>query len=212
MAFLPSIRHAVRAGVQRSSSLRHAWSSPVSVRHFASVPDKVDFSTDVNLQKARTWDEGLQSNFSTTSMKELFGGKKVVVFGLPGAFTGVCSAQHVPSYLKRADELKSKGVDKIVCVAVNDPYCMKGWAKSLNAEDKIEFYGDFDARFNKMLGLDMDLSSGLLGHRSKRYSMLVDDGKIKVLNVEEVPSNFKVSDADTILKSLWMCCRGEGGG
>lgn len=162
----------------------------------------VTAAPDVKLQKARTWDEGVNSQFSTTPLSDLFGGKKVVIFGLPGAFTGVCSAQHVPSYLTNADKFKEKGVDSIVCVAVNDPYVMNGWAEKLQAKEAIEFYGDFDGQFHKSLELDLDLSAALLGHRSQRWSALVVDGKIKALNVEKVPSEFKVSGAETILEQI----------
>ncbi|PIA30816.1 hypothetical protein AQUCO_05400131v1 [Aquilegia coerulea] len=140
-------------------------------RSFASVSvgtDLVSSAPDVSLQKARTWDEGVSSKFSTTSLKDIFKGKKVVIFGLPGAFTGVCSAQHVPSYQKNIDKFKSKGVDSVICVSVNDPYTMNGWANNLQSKDTIEFYGDFDGSFHKSLELDKDLSAALLGHRSQR--------------------------------------------
>lgn len=86
-----------------------------------------------------------------------------------GAFTGVCSAQHVPSYKKNLDKFKAKGVDSVICVAVNDPYVMNGWAKKLECKDGIEFYGDFDGKFHKSLDMSVDLTSALLGTRSKRY-------------------------------------------
>lgn len=176
----------------------------IPARGFAASvgTDVVKVASDVKLQKARTWDEGVNSQFSTTPLSDLFGGKKVVIFGLPGAFTGVCSAQHVPSYLKNAEKFKEKGVDSIVCVSVNDPYVMNGWAEKLQAKEAIEFYGDFDGRFHKTLELDLDLSAALLGHRSQRWSALVEDGKIKALNVEKVPSEFKVSGAETILGQI----------
>eukprot|EP01018_Ginkgo_biloba_P029110 Gb_08270 [translate_table: standard] len=180
---------------------RMSWTS---IRGFAASvgTDIVNVASDVKLQKARTWDEGVSSQFSTTPLSELFGGKKVVIFGLPGAFTGVCSAQHVPSYMKNAEKFKEKGVDSVICVSVNDPYVMNGWAEKLNAKEAIEFYGDFDGRFHKSLELNLDLSSALLGPRSQRWSAFVDDGKIKVLNVEKVPSEFKVSGAETILGQI----------
>lgn len=176
----------------------------IPARGFAASvgTDVVKAAPDVKLQKARTWDEGVSSQFATTPLSDLFGGKKVVIFGLPGAFTGVCSAQHVPSYLKNAEKFKEKGVDSIVCVSVNDPYVVNGWAEKLQAKEAIEFYGDFDGRFHKSLELDLDLSAALLGHRSQRWSALVDDGKIKSLNVEKVPSEFKVSGAETILGQI----------
>ncbi|KAI7750486.1 hypothetical protein M8C21_028957 [Ambrosia artemisiifolia] len=170
-----------------------------SWRSFASIAagsDLVAAAPNVSLQKARTWDEGVSSQFSTTPLSDIFKGKKVVIFGLPGAFTGVCTSQHVPSYKKNIDKFKAKGVDSVICVSVNDPYTMNGWAEKLEAKDVIEFYGDFDGKFHKSLELDLDLSSALLGHRSTRWSAFVEDGKVKVLNVENVPSDFKVSGGE----------------
>jgi peroxiredoxin len=174
----------------------------MQLRQMGSAAKKIDLESDVALQEARTWDEGVSTKFSTTPVSEIFKGKKVAIFGLPGAFTGVCSQKHVPSFLNNSDKLKSKGIDSIVCVSVNDPYTMNAWAEKLGAKDKIKFYGDFDGKFHKSLGLDLDLSGALLGPRSQRYAAVVEDGKIKQLNVEEVPSDFKVSDAETLLKGL----------
>ncbi|GAB2217618.1 hypothetical protein Droror1_Dr00000818 [Drosera rotundifolia] len=177
----------------------------VAFRDYASVSagsDIVSAAPDVSLQKARTWDEGLSSKFSTTPLSEIFKGRKVVIFGLPGAFTGVCSAQHVPSYKNNIDKFKAKGIDSVICVSINDPYVMNGWAERLQAKDDIEFYGDFDASFHKSLDLTKDLSPALLGPRSERWSAYVDDGKIKVLNVESVPSEFKVSGGDHLLGQI----------
>ncbi|KAJ9700244.1 hypothetical protein PVL29_005866 [Vitis rotundifolia] len=109
-------------------------------RHYASVAvgtDLVSAAPDVRLQKARTWDEGVSSKFSTTPLKELFKDRKVVIFGLPGAYTGVCSAQHVPSYKKNVDKFKAKGIDSVICVAVNDPYTLNAWAEKLEAKDAV---------------------------------------------------------------------------
>ncbi|RZC89841.1 hypothetical protein C5167_035836 [Papaver somniferum] len=164
--------------------------------------DLVSTISDVSLQKARTWDEGVSSKFSTTPIKDIFKDKKVVIFGLPGAFTGVCSAQHVPSYKKNIDKFKAKGIDSVICVSVNDPYVMNGWADKLGAKDAIEFYGDLDGSFHKSLNLEKDLCAALLGHRSQRWSAYVEDGKVKVLNVEEVPSDFKVSGGEVILGQI----------
>uniref|UniRef100_A0A7N0ZQK4 Glutaredoxin-dependent peroxiredoxin n=1 Tax=Kalanchoe fedtschenkoi TaxID=63787 RepID=A0A7N0ZQK4_KALFE len=176
-----------------------AWRSYAKV---AVGSDLVSSAPDVSLQKARTWDEGVSSKFSTTPLKDIFKDKKVVIFGLPGAFTGVCSAQHVPSYKKNIDKFKAKGVDSVICVAVNDPYVMNGWASKLEAKDAIEFYGDFDGSFHKSLDLGKDLSAALLGHRSERWSAYVVDGKVKVLNVEKVPSDFEVSGGEVILGQI----------
>ncbi|CAH9071890.1 unnamed protein product [Cuscuta epithymum] len=175
------------------------------LRSYASVAvgtDLVSGAPNVSLQKARTWDEGVSSKFSTTLLKDIFKDKKVVIFGLPGAFTGVCTAQHVPSYKSNIDKFKAKGVDTVICVAVNDPYVMNGWAEKLQAKDAIEFYGDFDGSFHKSLDLSIDLSGALLGTRSHRWSAYIVDGQVKVLNVEKVPSEFKVSGGDVILGQI----------
>ncbi|KVH93595.1 peroxiredoxin-2F, mitochondrial isoform X1 [Cynara cardunculus var. scolymus] len=193
--------------VLRRSSMMKSMATGIgeSWRRFASVAvgtDLVAAAPNVSLQKARSWDEGVSSQFSTTTLSDIFVGKKVVIFGLPGAFTGVCSAQHVPSYKKNIDKFKAKGIDSVICVSVNDPYTMNGWAEKLEAKEVIEFYGDFDGKFHKSLELELDLSSALLGHRSTRWSAFVEDGKIKVLNVENVPSDFKVSGGEVILGQI----------
>uniref|UniRef100_A0A803Q275 Glutaredoxin-dependent peroxiredoxin n=1 Tax=Cannabis sativa TaxID=3483 RepID=A0A803Q275_CANSA len=174
------------------------------LRSYASLSvgtDIVSAAPDVSLQKARSWDEGVSTKFSTTPLKDIFKDKKVVIFGLPGAYTGVCSQQHVPSYKNNIDKFKAKGIDSVICVAVNDPFALNGWAEKLEAKD-IEFYGDFDGKFHKALELDKDLSVALLGPRSQRWSAYVVDGKIKSLNVEEAPSDFKVSGGDVILGQI----------
>ncbi|XP_062108424.1 peroxiredoxin-2F, mitochondrial [Humulus lupulus] len=174
-------------------------------RSYASVAvgtDIVSAAPDVSLQKARSWDEGVSTKFSTTPLKDIFKDKKVVIFGLPGAYTGVCSQQHVPSYKNNIDKFKAKGIDSVICVAVNDPFVLNGWAEKLEAKDAIEFYGDFDGKFHKALELDKDLSVALLGPRSQRWSAYVVDGKVKSLNVEEAPSDFKVSGGDVILGQI----------
>uniref|UniRef100_A0A2N9HGD4 Glutaredoxin-dependent peroxiredoxin n=1 Tax=Fagus sylvatica TaxID=28930 RepID=A0A2N9HGD4_FAGSY len=164
--------------------------------------DIVAAAPNVSLQKARSWDEGVSSNFATTPLKDIFKDKKVVIFGLPGAYTGVCSQQHVPSYKNNIDKFKAEKIDSVICVAVNDPYVLNAWAEKLEAKDAIEFYGDFDGSFHKSLGLEKDLSAALLGPRSQRWSALVVDGRVKVLNVEENPSEFKVSGAEVILEQI----------
>eukprot|EP00268_Persea_americana_P063172 TRINITY_DN81654_c0_g1_i1.p1 TRINITY_DN81654_c0_g1~~TRINITY_DN81654_c0_g1_i1.p1 ORF type:complete len:233 (-),score=55.08 TRINITY_DN81654_c0_g1_i1:259-957(-) len=196
------IRKMAMATVMRKSSRSAA---AMARRAFASVSvgtDLVSSAPGVSLQKARSWDEGVSSNFSTTPLSQIFNEKKVVIFGLPGAFTGVCSKAHVPSYKNNIEKLKAKGVDSVICVAINDPYVMNGWAETLEAKDAIEFYGDFDGSFHKSLELSLDLSSALLGHRSQRWSAYVVDGKVKVLNVEKVPSEFKVSGGEVILGQI----------
>ena len=126
-------------------------------------------------------------------------GKKIAVFGLPGAYTPTCSAKHVPSYLANYDALKKKGVDEIWCVSVNDAFVMGAWSRDQKAGGKIRFMADGSADYTKKLGLELDLNARGMGMRSQRYSMLVDDGVVKTLNVE-APGKFEVSGGDTMLK------------
>ena len=130
---------------------------------------------------------------------ELFAGKKVVLFGLPGAFTPTCSAQHLPGYVTHADALKQKGVDLIACLSVNDAFVMGAWSRDQKAGGKIRFMADGSAEYSKKLGLTLDLTARGMGIRANRYSMLVDDGVVKTLNVE-APGKFEVSDGATMLK------------
>ena len=129
----------------------------------------------------------------------LFGGKKVVLFAVPGAFTPTCSHSHLPGYVALADKIKAKGVDSIICLSVNDAFVMDAWGKQANAEEII-MLADGDASFTKSIGLDMD-TDNFGGVRSVRYSMLVDDGVVRALNIED-PGRFEVSDAESMLKSL----------
>jgi peroxiredoxin len=138
---------------------------------------------------------------STLSVAEATRGKRVVVFGLPGAYTPTCSAKHVPGYVANLDSLKAKKVDEVWCVAVNDGYVMAAWGRELSAIGKVRMLGDGNGEFAKKLGLDVDLSKGGMGTRMRRFSMLVDDGVVKQLNVEE-PGKFEVSNAETMLKQL----------
>ena len=134
-------------------------------------------------------------------VEDLTKGKKVVIFGLPGAFTPTCSAKHVPSYLANYEKLKSKGVDTIICMAVNDAFVMGAWARDQKTDGKIRMLADGSAEYTKALGLEFDLSARGLGVRCQRFSMLVDDGVVKQLNIE-APGKYEVSDADTILKQV----------
>ena len=133
---------------------------------------------------------------------ELFGGKKVVLFAVPGAFTPACSQRHLPGYVEKASELKKKGVDTIACIAVNDQFVMGAWGKSQNADGKVLMLADGSGDFTRSIGLDIDLSRAGLGTRSKRYSMLVENGTVKALNVEQAPPQVEVSSADAMLKAL----------
>jgi len=134
-------------------------------------------------------------------VKDLVKGKRIAVFGLPGAFTPTCSAKHVPSYLARFEALRAKGVDEIWCVSVNDAFVMGAWGRDEKAAGKIRMMADGSAAWVKALGLDQDLSAKGMGIRSQRWSMLVDDGVVKSLHVE-APGKYEVSDADTLLKDL----------
>lgn len=133
---------------------------------------------------------------------DFFAGKKVALFAVPGAFTPTCHAQHVPSFLNNMDALKGKGVDEVACVSVNDVFVLDQWADASDAKGKITFLADGAGNFAKEMGLDIDLSGHGLGLRSRRYAAVVDDGVIKSLNVEEVPSTAEKSSAENLLKDL----------
>jgi len=132
---------------------------------------------------------------------DLVKGKKIVIFGLPGAFTPTCSAKHVPGYTANYDKLKAKKVDEIWCVSVNDAFVMGAWAKDQKSTGKVRMMADGSAMFTKALGLEFDLVARGMGVRSQRYSMIVDNGVVEALNVE-APGKFEVSDAENLLKQL----------
>jgi peroxiredoxin len=132
---------------------------------------------------------------------EIFKGKKVALFAVPGAYTGTCSKMHLPSVQQNADTIKAKGVASVVMTAVNDIFVLDAWKKSSGA-DKVEFLADGNGEFAKAIDLTFDGSGNGLGTRSKRYSMLVDDGVVKSLNVEEAPGKVDVSGGDALLKQL----------
>lgn len=134
------------------------------------------------------------------STDELFNGKKIVLFAVPGAFTPTCSEAHLPSFVANYDKIAAKGVDRVVCVSVNDPFVMGAWGKSQNAEYLL-MAADGSGTWIKALGLELDLIERGLGIRSQRFSMIVDDGTVTHLNVEEGPA-FEVSSADKILEQL----------
>src|SRR5689334_13667378 len=133
---------------------------------------------------------------------DLFKGKKVVLFAVPGAFTPTCHRNHLPGFINNASAIKAKGVDTIAVTGVNDVFVMDAWKKSTGAEGKVEFLADGSADFAKAIGLQLDASAGGLGIRSKRYSMVVDDGVVKSLAVEEAPGKAELSGADALLKVL----------
>lgn len=136
----------------------------------------------------------------TTS--QIFTGKKVVLFAVPGAFTPTCHLNHLPGFLENREAILEKGVDEIAVVSVNDAFVMGAWASATGGAGKIRFLSDWDAGFTKAIGMDVDLSAGTLGTRSKRYAMIVEDGLVKALNVEETPGTAVASGAAAILEQL----------
>ncbi|KAG0337106.1 Peroxiredoxin-5, mitochondrial [Podila humilis] len=139
----------------------------------------------------------------TVDPAELFGSvKKAVLIGVPGAFTPGCSKQHIPGYLKHFDDLKNKGVDLIGCVSVNDAFVMHAWAKDLKVGDKIDMLADPQGNFVKSLGLDFDASAALGGHRSKRFALVLENGKITKAFVEPNNTGLSVSLAENLLNEL----------
>ncbi len=137
----------------------------------------------------------------TISTGDLFKGKTVVLFALPGAFTPTCSAKHLPGFINHAGDFKSKGVDTIACLSVNDAFVMDAWGKDQKAGDKVMMLADGNAEFSKAVGLTMDASGYGMGTRSQRYAMVVKDGVVKALNVE-APGAFEVSSAEAVLKAV----------
>lgn len=132
---------------------------------------------------------------------ELFSGKKVVLFGLPGAFTPTCSAKHVPGFVQNAAALKAKGVDTVACMSVNDAFVMGAWAKDQQCAGKVEMLGDGSGELTKKMGIELDLTGRGLGVRSRRFSMLVDNGVVKNLNLEEGGA-LEISGVETILGQI----------
>lgn len=136
------------------------------------------------------------------STDQVFAGKKVVLFAVPGAFTPTCHLKHLPGFLDNADAFKKKGVHTVACVAVNDPFVMDSWAKATGGSGKVLFLSDGNGEFTKAIGLDFDGSGIGLGTRSKRYAMLVEDGVVMVLNLEETPGVADVSTAENLLAEV----------
>ena len=133
---------------------------------------------------------------------DIFAGKKVVLFAVPGAFTPTCHLKHLPGFIDKADAFKKKGVNTVACVAVNDPFVLDAWAKATGGMGKVLFLSDGNGEFTKKIGLDFDGSGIGLGTRSKRYAMLVDDGVVKALNIEDSPGVADVSTAEKLLAAL----------
>ena len=136
------------------------------------------------------------------STADLFGGKKVVLFGVPGAFTPTCDANHLPGFIKHYDDIIAKGVDEIAVMSVNDVFVMASWAEASGGKDKIRFIADGSATFSKAIGLDVDLSEVGMGIRCQRFSMIVEDGVVTALNTGDVPGQASISGAENILTQL----------
>jgi len=140
-------------------------------------------------------DEGMEE----VSTDELFKGRRVVVFGVPGAFTPTCSAQHLPGFIHNAEAIKAKGIDEIACVSVNDAFVMRAWGGAQGADGKVTMLADGNGDFTRAVGVEIDASGFGMGKRSARYSLLVEDGVVKQINVEEAPGQMKVSSAESLL-------------
>jgi len=136
-----------------------------------------------------------------TSTDDIFKGKKVVLFAVPGAFTPTCSAKHLPGFVQNADAIKAKGVDTIACISVNDAFVMGAWGKDQGTGEKVTMLADGSANFAKALGLELDITARGMGVRSQRYALVAEDGKVTHLGVE-APGGFEVSKAEAILASL----------
>jgi peroxiredoxin len=148
--------------------------------------------------KLKTMESGGMKDVSTD---EIFAGKKVVLFAVPGAFTPTCSMKHLPGFIEKAGEIKAKGVDTIACVSVNDAFVMDAWGKEKGAGDQVLMLADGNAEFAKALGLDFDGSGIGFGTRAQRFALVAEDGVVKVLAVEQ-PMKFEVSSAEAILEAL----------
>lgn len=145
--------------------------------------------------------QGCPTGPEAFKVSDLVKGKRIVIFGLPGAFTRTCSGKHLPGFVELADQIKAKRVDEIWCLSVNDAMVMAAWGKDQGVRQKLRMMADGAATFTRALGLDIDLTDRGFGVRSQRYSMLVDDGVVKILNLEK-PGQFEVSAADKLLAQL----------
>ena len=143
-----------------------------------------------------------ESGPAVKTTEEVFEGKKVVLFAVPGAFTPTCHLKHLPGFLENADAFKKKGVHTVACVAVNDPFVMDAWSKASGGKGKVLFLSDGNGEFTKAIGFDFDGSGIGLGTRSMRYAMLVDDGEVTVLSVEDSPGVADVSTAEKLLAKV----------
>ena len=144
--------------------------------------------------------EATASGPAPISTDDLFKGKKVALFGVPGAFTPTCSAKHLPGFIQNAGALKAKGIDEIVCIAMNDAFVMGAWGANQDAMGKVRMIGDGDGNFTQAAGLELDLTGKGLGKRCKRFSMVVDNGVVKTINVDE--GGFEKTSAETMLGQI----------
>ncbi|MEX3007956.1 peroxiredoxin [Hoeflea sp. TYP-13] len=149
-----------------------------------------------------TLKESTSDGMNEVSTADVFGGKKIVLFAVPGAFTPTCHLNHLPGYLQSRETILAKGVDEIAVLSVNDGFVMSAWAAATGGEGKIRYLADWDAAFTKAIGMDMDLSAGTLGVRSKRYSMIVEDGTVTALNIEDTPGEAVTSGAAALIEQL----------
>ncbi len=156
------------------------------------VGDKVPSATFMEMQDGKP---------APVTSDSLFAGKKVALFALPGAFTPTCSAKHVPGFVQKAAALKAKGIDTIACISVNDAFVMGAWGKDQGSDGKVHMLADGNGDFTRAVGLEMDGTKFGMGKRSQRYSMIVDNGVVKTLNVEQ-PGAFEVSSAEHMLGQL----------
>lgn len=146
--------------------------------------------------------EKTSDGMAEVSVNDIFDGKKIALFAVPGAYTPTCHLNHLPGYLENRDAILAKGVDDIAVVSVNDAFVMGAWAQSTGGEGKLRYLSDWDASFTKAIGMEMDLSAGTLGERSKRYSMIVENGKVTALNIEDSPGEAVTSGASRLLEQL----------
>ena len=144
----------------------------------------------------------LEKDPKEVSIKEIVGDEKVILFGLPGAFTPTCSTKHLPGFVTAIDQLKKKGIKKVVCISVNDPFVMNAWGKTHNVQDKILMVGDSKGDFTKSIGAELNLINRGLGVRSSRYTMLVEKGNVLKISEEEIAGKCEVTAAENFLKKI----------
>tara|TARA_B100000029_G_scaffold335277_1_gene327410 strand:- start:1909 stop:2391 length:483 start_codon:yes stop_codon:yes gene_type:complete len=144
----------------------------------------------------------LEKDPKEISIKEIIGDDKVILFGLPGAFTPTCSAKHLPGFVKETDRLKKKNIKKVICISVNDPFVMNAWGKEHNVQNKILMVGDYKANFTKIIGAELDLNKRGLGVRSSRYTMLVEKGNVIKISEEEIAGKCESTAAENFLKEI----------